>query len=80
MYYLYGQKQGVDRQLIGTFDTEEQLLTYVVWATLFRRPDGTSRFAQGSALAGYQSWEKSSAPLTSEPPEKVMHNPSPSAS
>jgi hypothetical protein len=78
MHYLYGSKPGVERKLVATFDTEPQLLAYVGWATLARRPDGTAKFEQGSALSSYQRWEHSTTPLTDDDPEQVVHNPTPS--
>lgn len=79
MHYLYGLKPGSPRKLVATFDTQPQLLAYVNWATLSRKPGGPSKFEQGSALAGgYQSWEQSDTPLTDDDPESVVHNPSPS--
>jgi len=78
MYYLYASKPGVSRRLVATFDSEQQLLAYVGWATLKQNPDGTSKFEQGSALAGFHRWEKSSTPLTDDDPDAVLHNPSPS--
>lgn len=78
MCYLYASKPGVVRKLVATFDTEQQLLAYVNWATLAKNADGTSKFEQGSALAGYQRWEKSNSPVTEDDPELVVHNPSPS--
>lgn len=78
MFYLYASKPGVARKLVATFDTEQQLLAYVNWATLAKNADGTSKFEQGSALAGYQHWEKAGSPLTADDPELVVHNPSPS--
>jgi hypothetical protein len=77
VHYLYASKPAVDRKLVATFDSEPQLLAYVGWATLKTNPDGTSKFEQGSALAGYQRWEKSDAPLTNEDPTEILHNPSP---
>jgi hypothetical protein len=77
VHYLYASKPGVPRKLVATFDSEAQLLAYVGWATLKTNPDGTGKFEQGSALAGYQRWEKSDTPLTEEASE-VFHNPSPS--
>ncbi len=78
MYYLYASKPGVSRRLVATFDSEQQLLAYVGWATLRTNADGTSKFEQGSSLAGYERWEKSAAPLTDDDPEAVDHNPTPS--
>ena len=78
MEYLYGSKPGVARRLVATFDSEPQLLAYVGWATLKKSADGTARFEQGSPLASYQAWEKSSHPLTADDPSSVVHNPSPS--
>jgi len=34
MHYLYGSKKGVERRLVATFGSEQQLLAYVRWATL----------------------------------------------
>jgi hypothetical protein len=78
MRYLYGSKSGVARTLVATFDSEQQLLTYVRWATLL--PDGpqSGKFEQGSALASYSSWEQSRAPLNKDNADSVVHNPSPS--
>jgi hypothetical protein len=78
MHYLYASKAGVSRKLVATFDSEQQLLAYVGWATLRTNPDGTAKFEQGSALAGYQRWEKSDTTLTGEDATEVVHNPTPS--
>jgi len=79
MHYLYGSRPGVTRKLVATFDSEPQLRAYVNWATLAKHPDGTSKFEQGSALAGgFQRWEESTLPLTDDDPAMVIHNPSPS--
>jgi hypothetical protein len=78
MHYLYGSKPGVDRKLVATFDSEQQLLAYLRWATLSVKPDGTSKFEQGSPLVGYQRWEKSVESLTDDDSAEVVHNPSPS--
>jgi hypothetical protein len=78
MNYLYAFKPGVTRKLVATFDSEQQLLAYVGWATLATKPDGTAKFEQGSALASFQRWEKSAQPLTDDDPNQVVHNPTPS--
>jgi hypothetical protein len=78
MHFLYASKAGVPRTLVATFDSEQQLLAYVGWATLKKNPDGTSKFEQGSALAGYQRWQASPTALSDEDPLQVVHNPSPS--
>lgn len=79
MVYLYGSKlPSVERKLVATFDSEQQLLAYVRWATLQENPDGTRKFEQGSPLVGYTRYEYSATPLTDEDPTAVMHNPSPS--
>jgi hypothetical protein len=77
VHYLYASKPGVSRELVATFDSEAQLLAYVGWATLKSNADGTAKFEQGSALAGYRRWEKSEAPLTDEDATEVFHNPTP---
>ncbi len=78
MFYLYASKTGTPRRLVATFDSEQQLRAYVAWATLSSHSDGTGKFEQGSALASYQRWEKSAAPLADEVSTEVVHNPSPS--
>jgi hypothetical protein len=78
MRYLYGSKKGVARKLVATFDSEQQLLAYVRWATLAVSGERAGKFEQGSALASYASWEQSEKPLTDEDADEVLHNPSPS--
>lgn len=77
MYYLYGFGPGTPRKLVATFDSEEQLLAYVRWATLSER-GGVRQFEKGSSLAGYHEHSYSSEPLTNEDAATVDHNPSPS--
>jgi hypothetical protein len=77
MYYLYGSRPGRPRKLAATFDSEEQLLAYVRWATLSER-DGVRQFEKGSALAGYHQFSYSSEPVTNDDAAAVDHNPSPS--
>jgi hypothetical protein len=78
MHYLYCLKPGNTRKLAATFDSEQQLLAYVRWATLATNPEGTSKFEQGSALVGCTASERSASPLTPEDATSVPHNPSPS--
>jgi len=78
MHYLYGSKQGVARRLVATFSSEQQLRAYVRWATLQETGPRSGKFEQGSALAGYHSWEESTEPLTDEEKASVVHNPTPS--
>jgi hypothetical protein len=78
VHYLYGSKQGVPRRLVATFDSAQQLLNYVRWATLEETGERAGKFEQGSALASYAAWEHATAPLTDEDAENVLHNPSPS--
>lgn len=77
MYYLYGSKPAVPRKLVATFASEQQLQSYVRWATLSEH-EGVSKFEQGSSLAGFASWESSARPLTGEDATAVDHNPTPS--
>jgi hypothetical protein len=77
MYYLYGSKKGVERRLVATFGSEQQLLAYVRWATLQQLSADSHKFEQGSALAGYTNWEQSDQPLTDEDPNSVAFNPTP---
>jgi hypothetical protein len=76
MHYLYGAKQGIERKLVATFGSEQQLLAYVRWATLSEQ-QGVFRFEQQSALAGYVRWSQSDSPLTDDDAESVVHNPTP---
>jgi hypothetical protein len=78
MHYLYGSKRGGDKTLVATFDSEQQLLAYVRWATLHENPDGTRKFEQGSPLVGYDRWEQSSTASAAEQSADVPHNPTPS--
>ncbi|REJ65732.1 MAG: hypothetical protein DWQ31_17495 [Planctomycetota bacterium] len=78
MHYLYGSKKGVDRRLVATFGSEQQLLAYVHWATLKDLGEHRGKFEQGSALASYEAWEHSTEPLTDEDATNVVHNPTPS--
>jgi len=77
MHYLYGRKPGVGERLVATFDSEQQLLAYVRWATLSER-EGICKFEQGSSLAGHQGWAHSTALRTGENAGDVDHNPTPS--
>ena len=76
MYFLYGAKTPGKITLVATFDSEQQLLAYVGWATLSKHQNGSFKFEQGSLLAGYRWWERSDRPLTDDDPETVTHNPS----
>ena len=78
MHYLYGSKKGVDRRLVATFGSEQQLLAYVRWATLKSFGEQRGKFEQGSALVSYDAWEKSIEALTDEDPDEVTYNPTPS--
>ena len=55
MHFLYGLKDGAPARLVATFDSQQQLLAYVRWATLQDAPGGRKRFEQGSALVGYNN-------------------------
>lgn len=73
MHYLYGSKKGVDRRLVATFGSEQQLLAYVHWATLKSLGERRGKFEQGSALASYDAWEKSiEAALPTKIPMKSL--------
>ena len=78
MHYLYGSKPGLTKKLVATFDSEQQLLAYVRWATLQENPDKTRKFEQGSALVGFNRWKHSPSPLTDDDPSEILHNPTPS--
>jgi hypothetical protein len=78
MYYLYASKRNAPQKLVATFSSEQQLLAYVRWATLEDHGNRAGKFEQGSALAGYSSWNSSDKPLTDEDETAVYHNPTPS--
>lgn len=78
MHFLYGSKKGVDRRLVATFGSEQQLLSYVNWATLKSTGERRGKFEQGSALSSYEAWESSAEPLTDDDPGQVDYNPTPS--
>ena len=77
MRYLYGSKRGGQEKLVATFGSEQQLLAYVRWATLKATGERSGKFEQGSALAGYDTWNESTEPLTQEDAAQVVHNPTP---
>ena len=78
MHYLYGSKKRVQRRLVATFGSEQQLLAYVRWATLKSLGENSGKFEQGSALASYEAWEQSTEPQTDDDPQEVPFNPTPS--
>jgi hypothetical protein len=78
MHYLYGIKRDGTRRLVATFDSEQQLLTYVRWATLESYGPRQGKFEQGSPLVGSQSWDQSVELDTEDNPDAVPHNPTPS--
>jgi hypothetical protein len=80
MQYLYGAKRGGEFRLVATFSSEVELLAYVHWANVPDASDRYGRFEPTSALAGYEGWEYSDHPLTSDDPAVVVHNPTPNAS
>lgn len=77
MHFLYGFKGLSGPKLVATFSSEEQLLSYVRWATLKSLGDREGKFEQGSALAGFERWQNSTAPISPDAAESVTHNPSP---
>jgi len=78
MHYLYGSKLNRPIKLVATFDSVQQLLSYVRWATLQALPGKPTKYEQGSTLAGFTAQEHSATPLTVDDPAEVPHNPSPS--
>ena len=78
MLYVYGLKPGKARKLVATFNSEQQMLAYIRWATLQRNDDGTFKFEQGSPLVGCTGYEQSREPLTDDDAVGVPHNPTPS--
>jgi hypothetical protein len=77
MHYLYGSIPEIPRRLVATFACEQQLTTYVRWATLSEHA-GTRKFEKGSSLAGYQGYSHASESLMNDDAATVDHNPSPS--
>jgi hypothetical protein len=77
MHYLYGTKRGT-RRLVATFDSEQQLLAYVRWATLKSDGPQQGKFEQGSPLVGSESWDHSTEFTTDDDSDAVPHNPTPS--
>jgi hypothetical protein len=78
MHYLYGSKTGAQKRLVARFASQQQLLAYVRWATLDDLGDHRGKFEQGSALASFNAWERSTEPLTDEDISNVLFNPTPS--
>ena len=78
MHYLYGSKKAGPLRLVATFDSEQQLLAYVRWATLKSEGERRGKFEQGSSLATSDAWESTTEPRTEDDPQAVEHNPTPS--
>lgn len=78
MHYLYGTKRDGTRRLVATFDSEQQLLAYVRWATLESHGEQRGKFEQGSPLVSCESWDHSPELNTADDPDSVPHNPTPS--
>jgi hypothetical protein len=77
MYFLYGSKGAGPSKVVATFDSEQQLLAYVRWATLHENADGTFKFEQGSPLVGCDRWEYRREEAADGELD-VPHNPTPS--
>lgn len=77
MHYLYGIK-GDSLKLVATFDSEQQLLAYLRWATLSHFSGQPPKFEQGSVLTGYRDSFHAQTPSTTDAAANVPHNPSPS--
>lgn len=77
MHFLYGSKRNGPLRLVATFDSEQQLLSYVRWATLESHVPQRGKFEQGSALAGYDAWQRSTEPLTEDDVTAALHAPTP---
>jgi len=78
MHYLYGLKDDEPARLVATFSSEQQLLSYVRWATLADHGKQRGKFEQGSVLARYGGWKSATELLTDEDADSVPHNPTPS--
>ena len=78
VHYLYGSRGNLPPRLVATFGSEQQLLAYVRWATLQDFGGQRGKFEQGSALAGYDTWQQSTEPLPDVDVIEVVHNPTPS--
>lgn len=78
MHYLYARKGDQPLRLVATFDSHEQLLAYVRWATLQSTGPRTGKFEQGSVLASFQAWHDATVPVSPEDASaEAPHNPSP---
>jgi len=78
MLYLYCLNPGKTKKLAATFDSEQQMLAYVRWATLQKNADGTYKFEQGRPPRRLHGLRASRTPLTEDDSEQVPHNPTPS--
>jgi hypothetical protein len=83
MWRLFGSRDQQQFQLVATFDSEQQLLSYVRWATLEKSGHRTGKFEQGSVLAPYRAWDYSysedqDSSEDQDRTDSVVHNPSPS--
>jgi len=78
MVYLFCIKPNKPRKLVATFDSEQQLLAYVRWATLQQDEHGNCKFEQGSALVGCTQFDYAASPPAIDVAADTPHNPSPS--
>jgi hypothetical protein len=78
MHYLYGSRHGGPSKVVATFGSEQMLLAYVRWATLGAHEPQRGKFELGSALASCDGWTSSREPNTTDDPNGVVHNPTPS--
>ncbi len=77
MWCLFGRKADASRRLVATFDSEQQLLAYLSWATLRKEPDGTRKFEQNTPLTGCTGYDYAEAAAHPGEGAPVPHNPSP---
>jgi hypothetical protein len=77
MHCFPDSRPEMPRRLVAAFDSEQQLTSYVRWATVCEH-DVAHKSEKGSLLAGYQGYSHASETLTNDDAATVDHNPSPS--
>lgn len=77
MYYLFGKRRNGQSELVAKFGSEQQLLTYVRYATLQTDEDGLCRFEQKTPLTGCIDYSTSREATTAEQAMDVPFNPTP---
>ncbi len=80
MHFLYGSKKGVNRRLVATFGSQQQLLAYVRWGD-FEVPSASTEASSSKRLAPWRARRLGGFHASRYPTKirtKSLYNPTPS--